>query len=139
MDKKTAIKAAATSAVVAATLIVAAPAASAAECPAGQEMTTWGCGEVTEHPEQSGMKGMSVISSVTPEVGVDFRNANGKRTGSGLSNKDQFQWTGRTMEGQGRDGLLIEVKQITEDRGGWGPLYMGWIPVKYTQAPGLFS
>lgn len=139
MDKKTALKAAAASAVLAGTLVVAAPAAMADSCPVGQEMTAWGCGTVEDHPEQNESRGISTISSVKPSVGVDFRDANGNRTASGLSSRDQFKWLGETMPGNGTDGPLIKVEQISKNSGGWGPLYIGWIPVKYTQAPSLFQ
>ncbi|MCP9209510.1 hypothetical protein [Streptomyces cucumeris] len=131
MNKSTALKAAAASAVLAGSLAIGAPAASAAGCPEGQVKTSMGCGKTS--------KGTNSISSVTPAVGVDFRDASGNRTSSGLSNSDQFEWLGGKMTGKGDDGMLIEVRQVTHDMGGWGPLYQGWIPVKYTQLPGMWS
>lgn len=95
--------------------------------------------KITECPDVvvSGGQGTS-ISSVTPGVGVDFRDDNGNRTSSGLSNQDQFEYLNAKKPGKNGDGTLIKVKQITKGKGGWGSMYIGWIPVKYTQIPSMF-
>lgn len=96
-------------------------------------------GTVTECPDVKVSSGARIVSSVTPGVGVDFRDDNGRRTGSGLSNRDQFQYLGATKTGDGEDGALVKVRQITQGVGGWGDLYEGWIPVKYTARPDIFN
>ncbi len=95
-------------------------------------------GTVTTCPDVTTFR-TTVISSVTPAVGVDFRNDDGDRTASGLSSHDQFRFLHLTKEGKGGDGLLIKVRQTTQGKGGWGPLYEGWIPAKYTQIPSMFG
>jgi hypothetical protein len=108
-------------------------------CPAGKEMTVFGCATVQNYPGETSSTGTNVRSSVTPSGGVDFRDKNGNRTGSGMSNQDQFVWLGSKKPGKNGDGMLIEVEQVTHGKGGWGPLYKGWIPVKFTQAPQMFG
>lgn len=136
MEKKTALKAAAASAALAGSLLVIAPAASAASCPSGQVAIAGGCGTVVGTlPDQS----HGTTGSVVPEVGVDFRDEHGHRTGSGLSNQDQFRYLDQKKDGLNGDGTLIKVRQTTKGKGGWGELYEGWIPVKYTQLPKMFT
>lgn len=108
----------------------------ASDCSAGQEMTAYGCATVTDAPDIT--RGHGTVSSVTPSSGVVFRDENGNRTNSGLSPRDKFMYVGQKMQGKGNDGTLILVKQITKGVGGWGPLYLAWIPVKYTANPGAF-
>ena len=110
------------------------------DCPAGQEMSVMGCAKVTHHP--SGRKGTGTHSAVDGRKapsGVDLRDGNGNRTTSGLGPDDQFEWLGGKKPGKNGDGTLIEVKQVTTGKGGWGPLYEGWIPVKFTQIPSMFN
>jgi hypothetical protein len=109
---------------------------SAAEhCKLGEVATSLGCGKVTQTlPDET--KGGSTTSAVT--VPVDFRDADGNRTSSGLGVNDQFHWLGGKKQGKNGDGLLIEIRQTTHGGGGWGPLYEGWIPVKFTQIPSMF-
>lgn len=107
------------------------------DCPAGQEMTVFGCGKVTSHPDESIHQGTGSHSAVT--VPVDFRDESGNRTSSGMGTGDQFEWLGGRKPGKNGDGTLIEVKQTTTKMGGWGNLYTGWIPVKYTQIPSMFN
>lgn len=104
-------------------------------CPSGETHTVFGCAKVTTAPDES--TGTGTISAVT--VNVSFRDEGGNKTGSGISTEDQFQWLGQKKPGKNGDGTLIKVKQITHGKGGWGPLYEGWIPVKFTQAPALFG
>lgn len=106
------------------------------DCPTGQEKTVFGCATVTNAPDIT--RGHGSISSVTPSSGVVFRDGNGNRTTSGLSPRDKFMYVGQKMEGKNGDGTLILVKQMTKGVGGWGPLYLAWIPVKYTANPELF-
>jgi hypothetical protein len=94
-------------------------------------------GTVTECPDVKISAGVTVVSSVTPGVGVDFRDDNGNRTSSGLSSRDQFKYLGLKKVGKGEDGMLVKVEQITQGRGGWGELYIGWVPMKYTARPDL--
>ena len=111
--KRSAATAGATAAILAGSVLATAPAASA--------------------------DGIDTVSSVTPSVGVDFRDDHGNRTSSGLSNRDQFEYLNARRQGRSGDGMLIKVRQITHGKGGWGPLYTGWIPVKYTQLPSMFK
>lgn len=113
--------------------------AATSDCPAGQEKTVFGCAEVQHYEGETVQRGTGKISAVTPSQGVTLRDKNGNRTGSGLSNQDQFEWLGGKKPGKNGDGVLIEVKQITQGKGGWGSDYIGWIPVKYTQAPQMFN
>lgn len=108
---------------------------AAKDCPAGQDATLFGCAVVTTAPDEV-KQGTNVNSAVT--VDVDFRDAQGNRTSSGMGNEDQFQWLGGKKPGKNGDGALIQVRQLTRGQGGWGPLYEGWIPVKYTQIPSMF-
>lgn len=104
-------------------------------CPPTQVVTGFGCGTVTETvPGET--RGGSITSAVT--VAVDFRDDNGDRTSSGLGAHDQFQYLGAKKQGRNGDGLLIKVRQTTRGQGGWGSLYEGWIPARWTQIPGMF-
>lgn len=110
---------------------------AANDCPSGQEMTIWGCAVVETAPDETIRRGTGTISATT--VAVTFRDGNGNRTDSGLGAADQFEWLGGRKQGKNGDGQLIEVKQITTGKGGWGPRYEGWIPAKYTQIPSMFD
>jgi hypothetical protein len=110
---------------------------AASDCPSGQEMTVWGCAVVKTAPDETIRRGTGTISATT--VAVTFRDENGNRTDSGLGAEDQFEWLGGRKPGKNGDGQLIEVKQITTGKGGWGSLYQGWIPAKYTQIPSMFN
>lgn len=106
-------------------------------CPAGQEATLFGCATVTHHPDEENRRDTGITSAVT--VNVSFRDNHGNKTDSGISTEDQFKWLGGKKLGKNGDGMLIEVEQTTEGKGGWGSLYQGWIPVKYTQIPSMFK
>jgi hypothetical protein len=106
-------------------------------CPVGEVFANGGCGKVVQTLPDEKRQGTGTISAVT--VDVDFRNGDGERTNSGISTEDQFEWLGGKKPGRDGDGELIEVRQITQGKGGWGPLYQGWIPVKYTQIPQMFN
>lgn len=111
---------------------------AATDCPAGQEVTIMGCGKVTQTvPDETIRRGTGTISATT--VNVDFRDENGNRTSSGMGTGDQFEWLGGRKPGKNGDGTLIEVKQTTTGKGGWGDRYEGWIPAKYTQIPSMFN
>lgn len=137
MNKKT-IAVGAAAAAIAGTIALGG-AASAADCPAGQQMTVRGCGTVTTYPDETRSSETGTSSFVTPAVGVDFRDDNGNRTSSGLSNQDQFVWLGGKKPGKNGDGTLIQVKQTTHGKGGWGSLYIGWVPLKYVSGPEMFK
>lgn len=109
---------------------------SVADCPTGQEMTVVGCAKVTHHSDDSG-RGTGSHSATT--VSVYFRDADGNKTDSGLGPGDQFEWLGGKKMGKNGDGMLVEIRQTTTGKGGWGSLYEGWIPMKYTQTPRLFE
>ncbi|MER6605754.1 hypothetical protein ABT282_07515 [Streptomyces sp. NPDC000927] len=94
-------------------------------------------GTVTECPDTSTRSTGGTISSITPSEGVDFRNNNGFKTGSGLSNRDRFRYLGETRTFNGE--VMIRVKQITSGMGGYGSLYEGWIPVRFTANPSMFN
>lgn len=68
-------------------------------------------------------------SRVTPAVGVDFRDDNGFKTGSGLSPNDRFVYLGepRMLNGE----MMVMVKQTTSGVGGYGSLYKGYIPTRF--------
>lgn len=106
-------------------------------CSPGQVLTSFGCGTVTATAPDTVRGGTGITSATT--VNVDFRDSRGNRTTSGISTQDQFEWLGGKKQGKDGDGTLIEVQQTTEHKGGWGPLYKGWIPMKYTQAPVMFK
>jgi hypothetical protein len=110
---------------------------AASDCPTGQEMTVMGCATVKNYDDETIRQGTGSTSFVT--VDVDFRDNDGNRTSSGMSNQDQFEWLGGKKPGKNGDGMLIEVKQISTGKGGWGSLYQGWIPVKFTSAPRMFN
>ncbi|MFE0472539.1 hypothetical protein ACFW2V_13085 [Streptomyces sp. NPDC058947] len=111
--------------------------AATTDCPTGQEMTVMGCAKVTDYEDETVQQGTGSHSAVT--VDVTFRDDQGNRTTSGMSSQDQFEWLGGKKPGKNGDGMLIEVKQISRGKGGWGPLYQGWIPVKYTHIPRMFD
>lgn len=152
MNKKTAAASLAATVALTGTLFVLSPAAQAAgPCPSGQKAVVSyeqrhnpvsGKTEratITEcKPEVTGDGRAGAVSSVKPAVGVDFRDDEGNRTASGLSPRDEFQYMGMKREGKNGDGTLILVKQLTQGKGGWGPVYFAWIPVKYTVDPSLF-
>lgn len=110
---------------------------AAESCPAGQEATILGCASVTQYPDETIRQDTGKRSAVV--VNVSFRDANGHKTNSGISTEDQFVWLGGKKQGKNGDGMLIEVEQVTHGKGGWGPLYRGWIPAKYTQLPSMWS
>lgn len=110
---------------------------AAEQCKVGEVLTSFGCGNVTTAPDESHRRGTGSTSAVT--TAVTFRDARGNRTGSGLGIEDQFEWLGSKKQGKNGDGPLIEVRQITHGKGGWGPLYEGWIPAKYTQIPSMWD
>lgn len=152
MNKKTTAASVAAAVALTGSLFVLAPSATAAgPCKAGEKVVisyeqrynpTNGKTErakITEcKSEITGNGQAGAISSVKPAVGVDFRDDEGNRTASGLSPRDEFQFMGMKREGKNGDGTLILVKQLTEGKGGWGPVYFAWIPVKYTVDPTLF-
>jgi hypothetical protein len=110
---------------------------AAGSCPDGQERTLFGCAKVVEYEGEEVRRGTGTTSG--PTVSVAFRDEHGNRTGSGMSASDQFEWLGGKKMGKDGDGMLIEVRQLTKGRGGWGDRYTGWIPVKYTQIPAMFE
>jgi hypothetical protein len=143
VNKKT-IAAGAAAAALAGTLVMGGTAA-ASDCKPGQVKIMGQCGDVTG--EIKGEQGVEtgINSFVTPAVGVDFRDENGNKTGSGFYPVNAFEYLGKKKQGINGDGTLILVRQLTrQDPGtvvqsGYGSLYRGWIPVKYTQAPELFE
>lgn len=143
MNKKT-IAAGAAAAALAGSIAFAGTAA-AVDCKPGQVKVMGQCGDVTG--EIKGEQGVEtgITSFVTPAVGVDFRDESGNKTGSGFYPVNAFEYLGKKKQGKNGDGTLILVRQLTrEDPGsitqsGYGSLYKGWIPVKYTQAPELFA
>lgn len=140
MEKKSALKAAVAGVALAGSLAVAAPAASATTCAKDQVVIGGQCGTVTSTlPDET--RGSRITTGIRQDMttGVTFRDDNGNRTSSGMAVKDQFNFLGPKKMGRNGDGMLVKVKQITKGQGGWGDLYIGWIPVKYTMAPQLFS
>lgn len=111
-------------------------ASAVGHCSPGQVVTGFGCGTVKETaPDET--RGGTITTAVTFDV--NFRDDNGDRTSSGLGANDQFHYLGAKKMGKNGDGMLIKVKQTTTGQGGWGSLYEGWIPVKYTQLPSMFN
>ncbi|MBD3004553.1 hypothetical protein [Streptomyces sp. 5-10] len=95
-------------------------------------------GTVTDCPDVTTSKPTGTVTSAISPLysAVDFRDSNGVKTGSGLSNRDQFQYLNEKKTVGGVE--LIRVKQITKGMGGYGSLYEGWIPVNYTMLPSMF-
>jgi hypothetical protein len=119
--------------------------ASADSCKPGQVQTAYGCGDVTGEIKGEQGKSTGIRSFVTPAVGVDFRDEDGNKTGSGFYPANSFEYLGKKKHGKNGDGVLILVRQETKQdsptvvQSGYGTLYKGWIPVKYTQAPEMFE
>ena len=118
--------------------------AAADSCKPGQVKTAYGCGDVTGEIKGEQGKSTGITSFVTPAVGVDFRDENGNKTGSGFYPANAFEYLGKKKHGKNGDGTLILVRQMTKaddgavTQSGYGTLYKGWIPVKYTQLPSMF-
>jgi len=142
MNKKT-IAAGAAAAALAGTIALGG-AAAASDCKPGQVKIAGGCGNVTGEIKGEQGRSTGITSFVTPAVGVDFRDENGNKTGSGFYPANAFEYLGKKKHGKNGDGTLILVRQLTRQDGpgitqsGYGNLYKGWIPVKYTQAPSMF-
>lgn len=143
MNKKTIATTAAAAAL--AGTVALGGAASASSCPSGQVKTAYGCGQVTGEIKGEQGHPTGITSFVTPAVGVDFRDENGNKTGSGFYPANAFEYLGKKKHGKNGDGTLILVRQLTRHDGpgitqsGYGSLYKGWIPAKYTQAPSMFD
>jgi len=143
MNKKT-IAAGAAAAALAGTIALGGTAV-ADDCKPGQVKTAYGCGDVTGEIKGEQGKSTGITSFVTPAVGVDFRDEAGNKTGSGFYPANAFEYLGKKKQGKNGDGTLILVRQLTRDdpgtvtQSGYGTLYRGWIPEKYTQAPELFA
>jgi hypothetical protein len=143
MNKKT-IAAGAAAAALAGTIALGGSAA-ASDCKPGQVKIMGQCGNVTGEIKGEQGRHTGISSFVTPTVGVDFRDEAGNKTGSGFYPANAFEYLGRKKQGKNGDGTLILVRQLTKaddgtvTQSGYGSLYKGWIPVKYTQAPGLFE
>lgn len=107
--------------------------ASAADCGSSQVSTAYGCGSVSGDNEGVGT---TTSSPAAGTGGLIFRDQNGNDLGSGLGERDQFEWHGdkRVVDGT----VLIFVKQMTTGGGGWGSLYSGWVKAEFTQAPSIF-
>lgn len=120
--------------------------AAADSCKPGQVKTAYGCGDVTGEIKGEQGKSTGITSFVTPAVGVDFRDEDGNKTGSGFYPANGFEYLGKKKHGKNGDGTLILVRQLTKaqdgnavTQSGYGTLYKGWIPVKYTQIPSMFD
>lgn len=119
--------------------------ASADSCKPGQVKTAYGCGDVTGEIKGEQGKSTGIRSFVTPAVGVDFRDEDGNKTGSGFYPANSFEYLGKKKQGKNGDGVLILVRQETKQdspmvvQSSYGTLYKGWIPVKYTQIPSMFD
>lgn len=120
--------------------------AAADSCKPGQVQTSFGCGDVTGEIKGEQGHPTGTTSFVTPSVGVDFRDENGRKTGSGFYPANAFEYLGKKKHGINGDGTLILVRQMTKAndgasivQSGYGNLYKGWIPVKYTQLPSMFE
>lgn len=144
MNKKT-IAAGAAAAALAGTIAIGGT-ASASSCPSGQVKTAYGCGTVTGEVKGEQGHPTGTTSFVTPAVGVDFRDEDGNKTGSGFYPANAFEYLGKKKQGKNGDGTLILVRQMTKandgasiTQSGYGNLYKGWIPVKYTQVPEMFE
>lgn len=143
MNKKT-IAAGAAAAALAGTIALGGTAA-ADSCKPGQVQTAYGCGDVTGEVKGEQGKSTGIRSFVTPAVGVDFRDEDGNKTGSGFYPANSFEYLGKKKQGKNGDGVLILVRQETKQdsptvvQSGYGTIYKGWIPVKYTQIPSMFD
>jgi len=143
MNKKT-IAAGAAAAALAGTIALGGTAA-ADSCKPGQVQTAYGCGDVTGEIKGEQGKPTGIRSFVTPAVGVDFRDEDGNKTGSGFYPANSFEYLGKKKQGKNGDGVLILVRQETKQdsptvvQSGYGTIYKGWIPVKYTQIPSMFD
>lgn len=134
MNKKT-IAAGAAAAAIAGTIALGGV-ASAADCPAGQEMTQFGCGVVKDYPSDE--IGSTESGPAPGTGGLIFRDKDGRDLGSGMGENDRFEWNGK--KAVTADGTkLIYVKQVTHGHGGWGSLYSGWVRQKFTQIPSMFD
>lgn len=143
MNKKTIAAGAATLALTGS--LAFAGTAAASDCKPGQVKVMGQCGDVTGEIKGEQGRETGITSYVTPAVGVDFRDEAGNKTGSGFYPVNLFEYLGKKKHGKNGDGTLILVRQLTRDdpgtvvQSGYGDLYRGWIPVKYTQAPELFE
>ncbi|AYD81185.1 hypothetical protein SEA_JUSTBECAUSE_16 [Streptomyces phage JustBecause] len=143
MNKKT-IAAGAAAAALAGTIALGGTAA-ADSCKPGQVQTAYGCGDVTGEIKGEQGSPTGIRSFVTPVVGVDFRDEDGNKTGSGFYPANSFEYLGKKKQGKNGDGVLILVRQETKQdsptvvQSGYGTIYKGWIPVKYTQIPSMFD
>jgi hypothetical protein len=143
MNKKT-IAAGAAAAALAGTIALGGTAA-ADSCKPGQVQTAYGCGDVTGEIKGEQGSPTGIRSFVTPAVGVDFRDEDGNKTGSGFYPANSFEYLGKKKQGKNGDGVLILVRQETKQdsptvvQSGYGTIYKGWIPVKYTQIPSMFD
>src|ERR1044072_6938 len=119
--------------------------ASADSCKPGQVKTAYGCGDVTGEIKGEQGKSTGIRSFVTPAVGADFRHEDGHKAGPGFYPANSFEYLGKKKQGKNGDGVLILVRQETKQdsptvvQSGYGTLYKGWIPVKYTQIPSMFD
>lgn len=144
MNKKT-IAAGAAAAALAGTIALGGT-AMASDCKPGQVKTAYGCGDVTGEVKGEQGESTGITSFVTPAVGVNFRDENGTKTSSGFYPVNGFEYLGKKKAGKNGDGTLILVRQMTKSadgssvtQSGYGSLYKGWIPVKYTQLPSMFK
>lgn len=79
----------------------------------------------------------SIISSwpATGTGGLILRDSSGNDTGSGIGEKQDFEFSGCGPKGSG----LIKVVQVKRGGGGgWGSSYSGFVKQKYTQLPSMF-
>lgn len=67
--------------------------------------------------------------------GLILRDIKGKDLGSGIGEKQSFEFVNCGPTGSG----LIRVRQLTRgEGGGWGDLYEGHVRAKFTQLPDMF-
>jgi len=67
--------------------------------------------------------------------GLILRDVNGRDTGSGIGESQDFGFNGCGPKGSG----LIRVIQLKRGGGGgWGSAYAGFVKKQYTQAPSMF-
>lgn len=67
--------------------------------------------------------------------GLVLRNAKGRDLGSGIGQKQRFQF----MYCGPKDSGLIYVNQVDrKTTGGWGGLYAGYVKKKYTSSPASY-
>lgn len=128
--KKTLLASTAAVASLASSLIII-PSASASEPATCTKGTTWSSADNAclkpkyETYAQGRAKG---VDSLT------FYDKNGNPTDSGMSARDTFQLTGIAATPKGKDGketMLVEVRQTSRGQGGWGPSYQGFVLMKY--------